>query len=104
MADWTKVGTTDDFGDDSVFGVIVGGKRIAIYSVDGAVYATDDMCSHGQASLSEGWLEDGLIECPLHQGLFDVRTGEPKGAPCTLPIATYPAKLEGTDVFVQIVA
>lgn len=102
MAEWIRVGATRDFGEDGVFGATAMGRRIAVYRVDGEAYATDDICSHGRANLSEGWLEDGLIECPLHQGLFDVKTGEPKGLPCTVAITTFPARIDGEDVLVQI--
>lgn len=102
MSDWIAVGGTDMFGEEDVFGVVAKGTPIAVYRVDGEVYATHDICSHGQANLSDGWLEDGKIECPLHQGLFDVRTGEAAGAPCKEAVATFPAKLEGDQVFVQI--
>jgi len=72
------------------------GQPIAVYWVDGQFFATTDQCSHGQASLSEGYLEGPVIECPLHQGQFDVRTGEPLRAPCTVAIRCYPVRaIEG---------
>ncbi|MEO1017938.1 MAG: non-heme iron oxygenase ferredoxin subunit [Pseudomonadota bacterium] len=102
MSDWIEVGTLDDFEDDDVFGAHVSGTPVAVYLVDGQVFATHDICSHGHARLSEGFVEDGLIECPLHQGLFDIRTGAPAGAPCTEPITVFEARLEDRRILVSL--
>lgn len=79
------------------------GRRIAIYNVDGAFYATDDTCTHGQASLvDEGSLEGCKIECGLHLGVFDVRTGAAVGPPCVTPLRSYPARNEGGGIWVDV--
>lgn len=65
------------------------GHVLAVYNVGNAFYATDDLCSHGAASLSEGMLEDFQILCPFHLGAFDIRTGEATAAPCHIPIHAY---------------
>ncbi|MBV1867087.1 MAG: bifunctional 3-phenylpropionate/cinnamic acid dioxygenase ferredoxin subunit [Marinosulfonomonas sp.] len=75
---------------------------IALYNVDGTFFATDDICSHGDASLADGLLEDFAIECPFHAGTFDVRTGEALTRPCVHKINTYPVKIE--DGFVYVLA
>ncbi|QYU68339.1 non-heme iron oxygenase ferredoxin subunit [Leptolyngbya sp. 15MV] len=85
-----------------VLGVNVAGRPIALFLVDGQVHATDDLCSHGAARLSDGYLDGHLIECPLHQGLFDVRDGRPAGPPCTAPIRRWPVRTEGGDVLIAI--
>ncbi len=87
---------------DGVAATVVAGQRIALYAVDGAYFATADVCTHGQAFLSEGYLDGHLIECPLHQGLFDVRTGAPAGAPCTAAIRTFPVKVEDGVIHVRV--
>jgi len=74
--------------------------RIALYVVEGEVFATADLCTHGGARLSEGYLEGYLIECPLHQGLFDVRTGAVAGLPCKKPVRTFPVKVDNDAVLV----
>jgi nitrite reductase/ring-hydroxylating ferredoxin subunit len=74
--------------------------KLALYLVDDVVYATADLCTHGGARLSEGYLENHLIECPLHQGLFDIRTGEVAGPPCKRRVRTFPARMEGDGVIV----
>jgi len=66
------------------------GRAIAVYNLNNAFYATDDLCSHGDASLSEGILEDDFqILCPFHMGGFDIRTGEVTASPCQIPIRAY---------------
>src|SRR5215471_11316802 len=67
------------------------GLELAVYNVDGEFFVTDDHCTHGPGSLSEGFLEGDIIECNFHQGQFNVRTGEVVLSPCTVPVKTYPA-------------
>ncbi len=63
---------------------------VAVFNADGELLAVDDTCTHQDASLSEGWLEGCLIECPLHAASFDLRTGQPTGPPAKRPVSTYP--------------
>jgi nitrite reductase/ring-hydroxylating ferredoxin subunit len=100
--EWFHVGCRADFGDDEVFGANAGSIPVAVYDVDGEVFATHNICTHGLANLSDGYLEDGLIECPLHQGLFNVKTGEAAGAPCVKAIKTFPTRLDGDQISVGI--
>ena len=67
----------------------VDGKAVAIYHIDGVVYATEDTCTHGLSSLSKGELDGDVIECSLHFGAFHVPTGKPVGAPCSIALQTY---------------
>jgi len=99
---WTDALSVDDLPTFEVVGVEVAGRDIAIYPVDGAFYATDNLCTHGNARLCDGFLEGHEIECPFHQGRFDVRDGRPTCDPVTEPLRTYPVKIEGGRVFLQI--
>ena len=99
---WIDAVAQDAVPLDDVIGVAVDGRQIALYSVDGDVYATDNICTHGHARLCEGFLEGHEIECPLHQGKFDVRTGQPTCAPATEPLRSYPVKIEGGRVWLSI--
>ena len=63
-----------------------GRRPIAVFNVSGVFFATDDTCTHGMASLSEGLLDGEVVECPWHAGAFNVRTGEPVAAPCTTAV------------------
>jgi naphthalene 1,2-dioxygenase system ferredoxin subunit len=79
---WVKAANRGSLGEGDVLGVVIGGKEIALYDLDGTLYATDDICTHAYAKLSDGWLDKGEIECPLHAGRFDVKTGRATAPPC----------------------
>jgi naphthalene 1,2-dioxygenase ferredoxin component len=79
-----------------------GELELALCLVEGSVYATENMCSHAFARLSDGEVEGYEILCPLHGGRFDVRTGEPTALPCIDLIAVYETKVEDGDVFVRL--
>jgi nitrite reductase/ring-hydroxylating ferredoxin subunit len=99
---WTLAARSSDLEEGSVVGVKVKGLRLALYRLDGRVYATNDVCSHEFALLSEGYVDGDCIECPLHQALFHIPTGAVRSAPAVDAIATYPAKEEGEEVLVQL--
>ena len=96
---WIRTVEQSHVEREGVAPAVVNGLRVALYCVDGQFYATSDMCTHALAWLSEGYLEDHLIECPLHQGLFDIRTGAAAGAPCTEAIRTFPVRVEDGYLF-----
>lgn len=75
---------------------------IAVFHSDDGFHALADTCSHGQASLSEGWLEGHEIECPVHSGRFDIRTGAAICFPATEPVAAYSTKLEEGLLYVLL--
>ncbi len=99
---WIDAAGADEVPADDVIGIDVGGRSIALYQVDGAIYATDNLCTHGHARLCDGFLEGHEIECPLHQGKFDVRNGKAMCAPLTEDVRTYPVKIDGSRVFVNL--
>jgi naphthalene 1,2-dioxygenase ferredoxin component len=101
-AAWTPVAGLADFAASDAIAVVAAGKEIAIYLVDGAVFATANRCTHGDARLCDGWVEGHEIECPLHQGRFDVRSGAATGAPAEVALASYPARLAGDRVELQL--
>jgi naphthalene 1,2-dioxygenase ferredoxin component len=100
--DWVDAAAADDLPTHDVLGVDVAGHSLALYTVDGQVYASDNTCTHGQAQLCMGFLEGHEIECPLHQGRFDVRSGQPTCGPATEPLRCYPVRLEAGRVWVQL--
>jgi nitrite reductase/ring-hydroxylating ferredoxin subunit len=93
---------SSDLKDGSVLGVQVNGIKVALYRIEGTVYATSDVCTHEVAVLSDGYLDGDCIECPLHQALFHVPTGEVRSPPASAPIPTYPAKEEADCVLVDL--
>ena len=100
--EWKKVIPLTSLPADDVAATQVEGREIAFYRVDDAVYATDNICTHGHARLCDGFLDGHEIECPLHQGKFDVRTGKAMCEPLTTDIRTFPVKVEGGDVYVKL--
>lgn len=99
---WVDAAALDDLREDDVTSVEVNGREIALYRIEGQLHATDNICTHGQARLCDGFLEGHEIECPLHQGKFDVRTGRAVCAPVTEDIRTYPVKAIEGRVLVAI--
>jgi nitrite reductase/ring-hydroxylating ferredoxin subunit len=103
MAEWVRAAAKTDLPEGKVLGVKVGGKEVALYHLPGGVYcATDNICTHEYALLSEGWLENGCIECPLHAAQFDCRTGKALSSPADEDLQVYQIKVEGDDVMVQV--
>jgi nitrite reductase/ring-hydroxylating ferredoxin subunit len=82
--------------------VEAGDLTLAVFNVDGAVYVTDDACTHGPGSLSEGFLDADCIECNFHQGVFNVRTGEVVQPPCVVPVKTYTTVVEDGVVYIEV--
>ncbi len=99
---WIDAVAVDAVAAGDVMGVAVGGRDIALYEVDGQIYATSNICTHGQARLSDGFLDGCEIECPLHQGKFDVCTGKALCVPLTEDVRTYPVRIENGRVFVEL--
>ena len=103
MGDWVRAAAKADVAEGFCLGVRIGDKDVAIYHLPGGEFhATGNVCPHEFALLSDGWLEDGCIECPLHAAQFDVRTGKVLSGPAEADIAVYPIKAEGDDLLVQL--
>ncbi len=99
---WTDIAAENAIPEDDVLGLQVGERDVALYKVAGEVFATDNTCTHGQARLCDGFLDGYEIECPLHQGKFDVRTGRATCAPATDSVRVYPVRIMDGRVFAQI--
>ena len=99
---WQKVARLEALGDGDVIGVEIDGQPVALYRIGEEVFATEGMCTHAMALLAEGFVEDGKIECPLHQGLFDIRTGKALSAPLTEDLRTFAVEIDGDDVLVDL--
>lgn len=99
---WVRVARRGDLAEGEVLGVSAAGREIALYDADGQLFATDNICTHAYARLSDGWLEGAVIECPLHAARFDVRTGKVLDPPATEALKTYPVRLVGDDIEVNL--
>ena len=82
--------------------VETGELTLAVFNVDGDFFVTDDMCTHGPGSLSEGYIDGDVVECNFHNGQFDIKTGEIVSPPCMIPVKTYPTTVEGGTVFIEV--
>lgn len=99
---WHKVASRSEIEDEDVIGVEVEGTEIAIYRLGSDYYATSNICTHAFAMLSDGYVEGDCIECPLHQQLFRIATGEAVEGPAEEDLKTFPVKVEGEDILVEV--
>jgi nitrite reductase/ring-hydroxylating ferredoxin subunit len=99
---WVRVARRSELAAGEVIGVESGGRSIAIYDCDGELFATDNICTHAYACLSDGWLDGTTIECPLHAARFDVRTGEVLDPPATEDLKTYPIRQTGAEIEINL--
>ena len=82
--------------------IVVAGLALAAFNLDGEFYVTDDTCTHGFASLSEGIIDGGIIECPWHGGTFDIRSGAAVDHPCIVPLNTYQTVVKDGAVWIDL--
>ncbi|MCB1447209.1 MAG: Rieske 2Fe-2S domain-containing protein [Rhizobiaceae bacterium] len=103
MTEWIAACAEGDIDEEDVIRFDHGGRTFAIYrSPDDRYYATDGLCTHEKVHLADGLVMDDIIECPKHNGRFDYRTGEAKGAPVCIDLVTYPVKVEDGQVYIGI--
>lgn len=102
--EWVAAASCSSVEEDDTFSVEINGRAICLYNVAGEYFATDNKCTHGDADLSDGLIQDGhLIECPLHEGTFDIRTGKAMSAPCTEAIRCHPVQVRDGVVYLRVV-
>jgi len=99
---WHEVPGAQALGEEEALGVVLSERPVALVRSGGEWHALHNICTHQLALLSDGYVEDGCIECPLHQGRFDLRTGAPKAPPVTEPVRVYPVKSENGKVYVDL--
>jgi nitrite reductase/ring-hydroxylating ferredoxin subunit len=99
---WTRVAAAEDVPQGEPWPVEVQGRQLALYRVGTEWFCTDNVCTHAFALLSEGWLEGHIIECPLHNGQFDIRTGRGLGPPITEDLQVFPVRVDGEAVLVAL--
>src|SRR5437763_13464157 len=96
-----KLCNIDDVAGGAALKVETGDLVLAVFNVGGQFYVTDDACTHGPGSLSEGYIEDDVVECNFHNGQFNIKTGEVVAPPCMIPIKTYKTAVENGKVFIE---
>jgi 3-phenylpropionate/trans-cinnamate dioxygenase ferredoxin subunit len=103
MANWIEVCAADDIDPEDVTRFDHEGKTYAIYrSPDDVYFATDGLCTHEKIHLADGLVIEDIIECPKHNGRFNYKTGEAKGAPVCVNLKTYPVKVEGDHILIEV--
>ena len=103
MSNWVRACARDDIETEDLIRFDHGERTFAIYrSPEDEFFATDGLCTHEQVHLADGLVMDHLIECPMHNGQFDYRTGAATRTPACEALRTYPVKVEGEDVFIDI--
>lgn len=96
------VARTGEIAPGEVKHVVIDGREIALFNIDGTYHATDDTCTHMGARLSDGFIDGDVVECALHFGKFNIRTGKACSAPCTIDLRTHPVEVEGDTVMVKL--
>jgi nitrite reductase/ring-hydroxylating ferredoxin subunit len=102
MAGFVKVATTGDLAPGRCKAVEVGGRKIALFNVEGTYYAIDDTCTHRGGPLSEGDLAGREVACPWHGATFDVTTGETLGPPAPKGVSCYKVRVAGDSVEIEV--
>jgi naphthalene 1,2-dioxygenase ferredoxin component len=103
LSDWVETVREAQVPQEEGLFVEAGGRRIALFRADDQIYAIDDTCPHtGDGQLSLGFLDGTVVECPLHQACFDVRSGKLLEGPATQDVRSYPVRIEAGAVLIQL--
>ena len=102
MSERIKLCSAEDVAVGGALKVEANNLTLAVFNVNGDYYVTDDTCTHGPGSLSEGYITDDVVECDFHNGAFNIKTGEVVQPPCIVPLRTYPAIVEDGNVFIEV--
>lgn len=100
--EWVTVAERTSIDEGEIKGITVGSQEIALYNLKGEIYATDNLCTHAFAFLSDGWLDGEEVECPLHAGRFEIKTGKGLGPPIPCDIKTYPVRIDNGQIQVKL--
>jgi nitrite reductase/ring-hydroxylating ferredoxin subunit len=102
MSEWISVPDGENMLEGTMLGISALGKRLIIYKTRIGYFATDRRCTHQAADLMRGYFDEDIVECPVHQGRFNVCTGAALSAPASTPLKTYPVRTEDGKVFVEV--
>ena len=99
---WVLVGTTDNIEVEDIIRFDHNDRTFCVYKLEDGFYATDGICTHENVHLEDGLVMDNEVECPMHQGVFDIKTGEAVSPPACDDLKTYPVKVEDNNIYIQI--
>lgn len=102
MSEWVRLSLDREVVEGSMIAVRVGDKQLILYRTRAGYFVSERRCTHQGADLLRGYFDDEIIECPVHQGRFSVRTGKALNAPATTALKTYPVKVDESGIFIQI--
>lgn len=102
MPEWIKACSIQKLGKGGLFGFDYDDKKILLTNLNDKIYATDRICTHAEADLSNGFLTETGITCPLHLSVFNLETGIPQNAPAEKPLRTYNVKIEQNEIYVEV--
>lgn len=102
MAEWVKVATVSELPKGQKKQIDLDGLAVLLFNVEGEYYAIEDVCTHDGAPLGSGRFTGKLISCPRHGARFDVCTGKALTMPAVEPVDTYPVKVEGNDILIEV--
>ena len=102
MSNWIDVAAEADLFEGAGIAFAPEGRDIAVFKLEDGVYAINNLCSHGNAKLCDGFVEGHNVECPFHQALFDLRDGSVRCGPATEPAKSWPVKVEGGRVYLDL--
>ena len=97
-AEWVTVAKVADVPAGQMAAGRAGRDDIAIFNLDGEFHALHAICTHAYALLTDGFIDGDIVECPLHGGCFEIRTGKGLGPPIGRPVKTYQTRVEGDDI------
>ncbi|MBE1281964.1 MAG: Rieske 2Fe-2S domain-containing protein [Rhodobacteraceae bacterium] len=101
MSQWIHACACDDIDEEDLIRWDHNGQTFAIYNTEDGFFATDGLCTHEDQHLEDGLVTADVIECPLHQARFNIKTGKALSAPACEDLRTYPVKVENGQIFVQ---
>ncbi|MAK29467.1 nitrite reductase small subunit NirD [Acinetobacter sp.] len=99
---WISVCGIDDVSEDEPKAVEINDKKIGVFVIDENYFAIENVCPHAFALLTEGVIEDQTVECPLHEAIFDIQTGQLKSGPGCRDLCTYPVRVEDQQIQIQL--
>lgn len=102
MAKWVKACSIDKVTSGKLYGFQHSDKQILLANLDGKIYATDLICTHAEADLSNGMLSKEGVRCPLHLSVFNLETGIPQNPPAEKPLRTYNVKIDQNEIYVEV--
>jgi nitrite reductase (NADH) small subunit/3-phenylpropionate/trans-cinnamate dioxygenase ferredoxin subunit len=98
MSDFTKVAEAKDLPAGKSTCVEFGGQKVALFNVEGTIYAMGDSCTHRGGPLSQGEVDGKVVTCPWHGATFDLTTGRATGPPASAAVKCYRVRVQNGEI------